>query len=161
MELLAKDKRTVFIGYSVAYGSQGYGSFVDIDKRKLIEMPLAENLMSGIAIGMALEGFKPVLFFERHDFMLIALDSLVNHLDKIEELSEGEFKSKVIIRAAVGAIKPMNPGLVHLQDFTDVFKKLFKFKVHEVKDSKDIIKQYKQASSEDKTVMLIERRDSY
>lgn len=161
MEILAKDERTVFIGYNVAYGSKGFGSFADIKKEKLIETPVAENLMTGLAIGMALEGYRPILFFERHDFMLIALDALVNHLDVIEILSDGEFKVPVIIRAIIGGSKPINPGILHTQDFTEIFKKLFKFKVHEVRDAEDIINQYKRALSEDKTVMLIERKDLY
>ena len=55
--------------------------------------------MSGLAIGMCLEGFLPVIYFERHDFMLVAADAIVNHIDKIERISHGEFKVPVIMRA--------------------------------------------------------------
>ena len=49
---------------------------------------------------MCLEGFLPVIYFERHDFMLVA-DAIVNHIDKIERISHGEFKVPVIILKAV------------------------------------------------------------
>jgi len=161
MKLLAKDERTVFIGYNVAYGSKGYDSFTDIEKEKLIETPVAENLMTGIAIGMALEGYKPILFFERHDFMLIALDALANHLDKLEILSEGEFQAPVIIRTVIGGTKPINPGPVHTQDFTEIFKKLFTFKIVELRDTKEIIDQYKQALLGNEPIMFVEWKDLY
>ena len=52
--------------------------------------------MVGLAIGMSFEGFKPVVYFERHDFMLVAADAIGNHVDKIERISHGEFKVPVI-----------------------------------------------------------------
>src|SRR3989344_5918500 len=103
MEKLAQDEKVIFLGYNIKYGSKAYGTLKDVPKEKLIETPLAENLMVGLAVGLALEGFKPVLFFERHDFILVAMDALVNHLDKIERMSHGEFKPVVLIRAIVGA----------------------------------------------------------
>src|SRR3989338_4734923 len=98
MEMLAQDPRTIFIGYNVSYGSRGYGTFYNIPRERCIETPVAENLMTDLAIGTALAGLKPLLFFERHDFMLNALDALINHLDKVERISGGQFKAPVIIR---------------------------------------------------------------
>ena len=92
MEMLAKDKNAVFIGYNVNYGSRMYGTLVDIPKSKCLETPVAENLMAGLSMGMAIEGYKPVLIFERHDFMLNSLDAIVNHLDKIEKCQTDNLK---------------------------------------------------------------------
>ena len=161
MENLAKDKKVVFVGYNISYGGKGYGTLKDVPSEQKIETPLAENLMSGLAMGMALEGFKPVLVFERHDFMLVAMDSLVNHIDKIEQLSKGEFKCPLIMRAIVGGTKPIHPGIQHIQDFTEVFKKIFHFPIYEVKNIEEIRQAYKEASKFDKPVMIIERKDLY
>ncbi len=161
MEKLAEDEKVIFLGYNLLYGPKGCGTFGNIPKEKCIETPLAENLMVGLAMGLALEGFKPVLFFERHDFMLIALDALVNHLDKIERLSKGQFKAKVIIKATVGATAPIYPGLQHMQDFTEIFKKLFNFPVFELNNVKDIKKYYEEARNNSNSVMLIERKNLY
>lgn len=161
MEKLAKDDKVIFIGYNISYGSKAYGTLKDVPKEKKLETPVAENLMSGLAIGMAMEGFKPVLFFERHDFMLIALDSLLNHLDKMEKLSHGHYKAPIVIRAVVGATKPLYPGLQHLQDFTNIFKEMFHFQVFEVKNIKEIKEAYEIAGKFQNPVMIIERKDLY
>ena len=72
MEMLAQDERTLFIGYNLVRGSKAYGSLSDIPSEKIIEMPVAENLMAGLSNGLSIGGFRPVLIFERHDFMLNA-----------------------------------------------------------------------------------------
>ncbi|MFA5863270.1 MAG: hypothetical protein WC975_01130 [Phycisphaerae bacterium] len=161
METLAADRRVIFIGYNIAAGSRAYGTLADVTKDKCIEMPVAENLMADLAIGMAMEGFKPVLFFERHDFMLNASDALVNHLDKMKELSGGAFTAPVIIRAAVGGTTPIYPGLQHIQNFTDVFRKVIRFPIYELKTADDILRRYSEALEAGEPVMLVEERNLY
>lgn len=117
----------VYIGYNLKYGSKNYGFLKNTPKNQIIEMPVAENLMTGVAIGMALEGFKPVLIFERHDFILIALDQLINHLSKLKKMSKGLFNPKVIIKARVGKKKPFNAGIQHTQNFSWILKKYFPY----------------------------------
>lgn len=161
MEKLAQDSRTRFIGYNLKFGSCSYGSLKDIDKSKIIEMPVAENLMGALSMGLGLEGFRSVLIFERHDFMLNALDSLVNHIDKLYELSKGQFKSPVITRAILGPIKPINPGPQHSQDFTDNFKKIVKMKIYDPATAQEVLDSYKEAMYSNEPSLFIERRDLY
>jgi len=161
MEKLAQDEKVIFLGYNVLHGSKAYGTLKDIPNEKCIETPVAENLMVGLCIGLSLEGFKPVLFFERHDFITVAMDALINHLDKIESMSRGEFKSPLIIRAPVGATKPLYPGPQHMQDFSGILKKIFHFPVYEVKTVKEIKEAYEKASKFESPVMIIERKDLY
>jgi pyruvate dehydrogenase E1 component beta subunit len=161
MALLAENDKVRFMGYNVSYGSRAYGTLSDIDKSKCFETPLAENLMSSLAIGMSLEGFRPVVFFERHDFLLNALDSIVNHLDKIESMSYGQFKTPVIIRATVGSKVPLDPGAQHTQDFTEILKKLIKFPVIELTNSEQILKEYEKAFKSEHPILFVERRDLY
>lgn len=122
MTSLAKDCGAIFIGYNLQNGSKCYGTMCGVPDDQIIEMPVAEALMTGMAIGLALAGKLPVLIFERHDFMLLASDQIINHLDKIEQLSEKRFRPKVIIRAIVGDNHPFDPGIQHLQNFTHLFK---------------------------------------
>ena len=161
MEMLSKEKKVIFIGYNVNYGSRIYGTLLNIPKSKCLEVPVAENLMTGLCIGVALEGYKPILIFERHDFMLNALDAIVNHLDKIENMSDKQFKAPVIIRAIVGSKKPLYPGPQHIQDFTKLYKNILSFPVFELNNSKEILKYYVHAKSSKQPVMLIEKRDLY
>ncbi|MDO8528373.1 MAG: hypothetical protein Q7S06_00590 [Nanoarchaeota archaeon] len=161
MEMLAGENNTLFLGYNICFGSKGYGTMTDIPDEKKIETPLAENLMIGLAMGMSLEGYHPIIFFERHDFMLIALDGIVNHLDKIESMSKGEFHMPVIIRAVIGSTAPLNPGPQHTQDFTEAFKKMIKFPIYEPKTPKEIIECYEKAKNSHTPVMIIEKKDLY
>ena len=52
----------------------------------------------GISTGLALSGYVPVTCYPRFDFLLLAMNQLVNHLDKIRVMSNNEFQPKVIIR---------------------------------------------------------------
>jgi len=161
MEDLSKDPRVLFIGYNLIHGSKAYGSLKDISPRKIIETPVAENLMVGLSTGLAIEGFRPVLIFERHDFMLNGLDAMVNHLDKLEKLSNGQYSPSVIIRAIVGSKYPINPGPQHMQDFTRIYKKIFKMPVHVPENSKEVLNSYELAKEVHGPIMVVEKRDLY
>jgi pyruvate dehydrogenase E1 component beta subunit len=161
MELLAKDKRTIFIGYNLKYGSKGYGTLTDVPAEQILETLVAENLMAGLAIGMALQGLKPVLIFERQDFMLNASDAIINHLSKIKEISKGQYNPKVIIRAIIGAEKPFYPGVQHIQDLTDVFENHCNFPVVTLNSVSRILYCYENIKKYKSSVMFIEERGMY
>ncbi len=49
---------------------------------RVVEMPLSESAMMGIAIGAALDGLRPLLVLQRADFLFLVLDQLINHASK-------------------------------------------------------------------------------
>lgn len=161
MIMLSNDARVIFIGYNVKYGSRAYGTLKDISLEKCIEMPVAENLMTGIAMGLSLEGYRPVLFYERNDFLLNGMDAIVNHLDKIKPLSHDEFRMPVIIRAVVGGTKPIYPGLQHIQDYSKALKEMVSFPVIELHHAGEIVNLYKKALESEEPHLFIERKDLY
>ena len=161
MEEIAKNEMAVFIGYNLKYGARGYGSLKDVDKSKILETPVAENLMAGLATGMAIEGFKPVLIFERHDFMLNSLDSLINYLDKLPILANKQYKAPMIIRAVIGSMTPINPGPQHSQDFSDIFRSKIHFPVFDPQNVAQLKQAYDHAKKFEEPCMLIERREFY
>ncbi len=161
MGALARDTRTVFLGYNIRYGSRAYGTLGRVPEEKCIETPVAENLMAGLAAGMSLAGCRPVLFYERHDFILNALDALVNHLDKLEAMSKGQWQTPVIVRATVGAKEPLDPGPQHIQDFTRAFQALLSFPVLDLTTPREVLDGYEQARSMSTPIMLVERRSLY
>jgi len=147
----------IFIGYNVARGD-AMGTLKNVPMEQKLETPVAENLMSGLAIGMSFEGFLPVLYFERHDFMLVAADAIGNHIDKIERISHGEFKVPLIIRAVTADAGPFYSGPTHQQDFTEVFRKLVKFPVLDPQNGVEVLKAYKTFEYLDGPIMIIERK---
>ena len=161
MQMLAEKEGAIFIGYNVKYGSHVYGTITDVSESQRLETPVAENLMTGLALGMSLENIRPVLCFERHDFMLNGLDALANHLDKFEEMSEGQFHLRVIIRAIIGSKKPLYPGLQHTQNFTRIFKMLFSFPVLTPETPEAVLRDYEIARNAQGPCMVIENRALY
>jgi len=161
MEMLAKEPRVIFVGYGLAYKGHAYNTLTEVSREKILETPLAENLMTSLGIGLSLEGYLPVIYFERHDFTLIAMDAIINHLDKINKMSQGDFNTPVIIRVVIGHNKPIDPGLQHMQDFTAAFKCMAKFPIFEPMNSKEVIETYKSLLETKGPAMVVERKSLY
>ncbi len=147
----------IFIGYSVGKGD-AMGTLKHVPADQKIETPVAENLMMGLAIGMSLEGFIPVIFFERHDFMFVAMDAIGNHMDKIERLSHGEYKVPVIIRAMTADAGPFYSGLTHSQDLTKMLRETVSFPVIDPETGSDVLKAFRGAKESRRPAIIIERK---
>jgi pyruvate/2-oxoglutarate/acetoin dehydrogenase E1 component len=142
MNTLAEDLLVRFIGYGISIG-KAMGTLSQVSPTQLIEMPVAENLMVSFAIGLALKGLKPVVFFERFDFILNALDAIVNHLDKIKAISHGEFQPTLLLRIVVGnRNKPLFTGETHTQNFHLPFQQLVTFPVVALSNADNIRQEY-------------------
>jgi pyruvate dehydrogenase E1 component alpha subunit len=150
----------VFIGYNVLKGD-AMGTLKNVPNDQKLETPVAENLMAGLAIGMSFEGIVPVLYFERHDFMLVAADAIGNHIDKIERISHGEYKVPIIIRAVEAFGGPFYSGPTHHQDFTDLLKTLVSFPVLDPKNGTEVLKAFKGAYKSGRPAIIIERKSRY
>lgn len=165
MNMLAEDERVIFLGQNIVYpGSIMSTSLKEVDNSKKIELPLIEDAQLGMSIGLSFEGYIPISIYPRIDFLIIAMNQLVNHLDKIEEMSCGQFKPKIIIRTALGSTKPLYPGLQHCSDYTDVLKCALKnVDVVKLTKSRGIISTYKKAldDTNEKSTLIIEVADLY
>ena len=155
MTMLAEDPRTLFIGQSVAYpGQRAHASFAGVPMERRIEMPICEDFTVGFCTGLALGGYLPVCFIPRWDFLLLAANQLVNHLDKIG--------TKVIIRTAVGASKPLDPGPQHTQDHTMAFRHMLKtVRIVELRNPRYVFEEYCRALEQPGPVILVERMEMY
>ena len=60
----------------------------------------------------------------RWNFLLLAINQLVNHLDKINIMSNNGFKTKTIIRTGIGSQRPLHPQYQHIGDFTEEVSKM-------------------------------------
>ena len=150
----------IFIGYNVRYGD-AMGTLKNVSSAQKIETPVAENLMCGLAIGMSFEGFKSIIYFERHDFMLVAADAIVNHIDKIERLSHGEFKVPLVIRAVVADSSPFYAGPTHSQDLTQMFREAVDFPIFDPTTGSDVLKIIKHIQLTKRPIMVVERKSRY
>lgn len=158
MRMLAAQPGAYFIGQGVA--ADGVATFDSLDgvpMEQRLELPVVEELQMGMGIGLALQGFLPVLIYPRIDFLLRAADQLVNHLDKLEEMSRGQFKPKVIIRTRVGSRAPLDPGPQHRQNHTEAFRHMLTtVQVWEIEYPSDIMPAYEGALSRARSSLVIE-----
>lgn len=163
MNWLSKKNNTIFLGQSVSFsGNAIFNTLKDIDNSKKIELPVFEELQMGMATGMAMEGLVPINCYPRFDFLILAMNQLVNHLDKLQIMSDGIFKPKVIIRVAIGSKKPLNGGVQHTQDYTDIMKKtLTEINVVLLNDPKKIFNEFQKAYRANHSSLMIENADFY
>lgn len=165
MKYLSRDKRTIFLGQSVKYsGNAIFNTLRDINDRKKIELPVFEDVQMGLSTGLALQGFIPITCYPRFDFLILAMNQLVNHLDKIRHMSFNEFKPRVIIRTSIGSKKPLDGGVQHTQNYTKMFKDILtEIEVINLVNPNQIFNEYKKAlkRKDSKSTLLIENGDFY
>jgi hypothetical protein len=163
MEWLATKDDTLFLGQSVLFpGTAMHNTVKDIDESKRIEMPVAEAMQMGITTGLAVQGFVPVSIYPRWNFLLLATDGLVNHLDKLPLISD--YKPKVILRTSIGSIRPLDPQEQHKGDFTEAFRLMLKtVEVIRLEEPEQIFPAYQRAyeRTDGKSTLLVEYGDYY
>lgn len=123
MDWLGEQDDTLFLGQAVEYPGTGmFNTLKGIRSEKLIELPVAEEMQMGMSIGLAMDNYVPVTIFPRWNFLLLAVNQLVNHLDRMPQISNHGYKLKVIIRTSIGSERPLHPQHQHVGDFTDAFR---------------------------------------
>src|SRR3990167_10636027 len=121
MTWLGEQPNTIFIGQSVCYpGNALFETLKDVPFEKKLELPVAEEMQMGMSIGLAMTGKTVISIFPRMDFLMCAMNQLVNHLDK----NLYPLTGKVIIRTCIGSTKPMYPGVQHCGDYEIGIKNL-------------------------------------
>ena len=165
MEFLSKFEETIFVGQSVEYpGTAMFNTLKDINKKKRLELPVAEEMQMGLCIGLSLNGKVPISIYPRWNFLLLAANQLVNHLDKISSMSNGEAQPKVIIRTSIGSERPLHPQEQHTGDYTEAFRKILtNIEIIRLEEPKEIFKAYKKAylRKDGKSTILVEYGDYY
>ena len=161
MGFLAQDEKVIFLGQQVN-PMDFYGTLINVPLDRRIEMPASEEMQTGIAIGLALEGFLPISIFQRMDFMWRAADQMFNHLVKMHELSRGRYAPKVILRTTIGTRKPLDVGPQHYQDLIWPFKAAFhNVEVVNPKTPEEVVEAYTKAYVKNNSIMLVENQELY
>ena len=165
MEYLGKFDNTIFVGQSVEVaGTAMRNTLLNIDDSKLVEMPVDEDFQMGLATGMALTGLIPISIFPRWNFLLLATNQIVNHLDKLKEITQIKNPGKVIIRTGIGSVIPLHPGPQHTGDFTEAFKLMCpNLNIVRLDKTSMIFDEYQKAyeRSDGVSSLLIEWSDKY
>lgn len=162
---LAKDSRVVFLGQAVRVaGTAMRTTLEDIDLERMIELPVEEDFQLGMSIGLALHGFVPVSVFPRWNFLILAANQLVNHLDKLALMTQMEPPPKVIIRTSIGSVHPLDPGPQHQGDMTEAIRLLCPhIEVVRLDEAEAVVPAYRRALEREDGVstILVEWGDKY
>jgi pyruvate/2-oxoglutarate/acetoin dehydrogenase E1 component len=165
MDYISKKKNTIFIGQAVEVaGTAMSNTLIDVNKNKKIEMPVSEEMQMGITTGLMMAGYTPVSIFPRWNFLLLAMNQLVNHLDKFNIMTYGKYKSKAIIRTGIGSKRPLHPQCQHVGDFTSEVKKMCpNINVVRLDNPDKVFIEYKKAidARNNKSTILVEYGDYY
>lgn len=165
MNMLSRNKKTIFLGQSVKYsGNAIFNTLKNIPDNKKIELPVFEDVQMGMSIGLSLNGFIPITCYPRFDFLVLAFNQMVNHLDKIQQMSNKQFQPKIIIRTSIGSKKPLDGGPQHTQDYTKIFKSILsEIEVIMLNNPKNIYQTYKNCIKKEnkKSYLIIEHGDFY
>ena len=163
MKWLGEKENTLFLGQATACSGHAIsGTLTEVPKDKLIELPVMEEVQMGMCTGLSLEGYVPISIYPRFNFMLLAINQLVNHIDKMKHMSRGMLVPKVIVRVAVGAKKPIDGGLQHTQDFTQAIKSMVTdTEVVELIEPEQISSAFKEAYERNGSTVIVEWGDFY
>lgn len=112
-----KDPNVFVMGEGVDDPKGTFGTTKDLPRN--YDMPLCEEGFTGFAIGAALMGMKPVIVHARVDFMMVAMNQLVNIAAKIHHSSGGKQRVPIVIRAIIG--KGWGQGSQHSQSLFSLF----------------------------------------
>jgi pyruvate/2-oxoglutarate/acetoin dehydrogenase E1 component len=165
MEFLARDEKTIFLGQAVACpGTAMSNTLKNVAREKLLELPVTEEMQMGMATGMALTGLVPISIYPRWNFLLLSVNQIVNHLDKLPIVSNGGYQPKVIIRTGIGSERPLHPQHQHIGDFTEAFRLMCKtIEVIRLDEPADIFPAYKKALEREdgRSTLVVEYGDYY
>ena len=105
-EAMKNDERTVILGEDV--GARGNVFLITKDfigefgERRVIDTPIAEASIVGIAVGMAMEGLRPIAEIQFADFIYPSFNQIVGEAAKIRYRSNGEYTCPLVIRTPYG-----------------------------------------------------------
>jgi pyruvate dehydrogenase E1 component beta subunit len=103
--ILKMDSDSFIIGEGVDDVNGIFGStsgLAETYKDRVLDIPIAENGLTGVAIGAAAAGMKPIFVHMRTDFLPMCMDQIVNHAAKWHYMSGGQVSIPITIRAIIG-----------------------------------------------------------
>lgn len=103
---LAKDESVIAFGLGASDPKGVFGTTLDLHKQfgsdRVFDMPTSENAMTGVGVGAALAGLRPVLTHQRMDFALLSMDQLVNNAAKWRFMFGGKRGVPLTVRMIIG-----------------------------------------------------------
>jgi pyruvate dehydrogenase E1 component beta subunit len=163
-EEMERDERVFCIGEDIGVPGGWGGAFtvtLGLSERfpgRIIDTPIAELGFTGIAVGAAMMGMRPIADVQYGDFLFLASDQLINNAAKMRYMSGGKVKVPMVMRAPVGAT---GRGSQHAQSVERYFIGVPGLKVVAPSNAYDAKGLLKAAVRDDNPVIIFEHKLLY
>jgi len=146
---LRENPHVIIMGQGVDDHKGTFGSTLELAKEfgaeRVLDTPLAEEAMTGIALGTALNGLYPIQTHIRLDFVLLAMNQIVNLVAKYKYMFGGRFEVPMLIRMVIG--RSWGQGAQHSQSLQSLFAHIPGLTVIMPSNSQAILDSYPYAIS--------------
>lgn len=162
-EEMRRDERVFLMGEEVAYYDGAYkvsqGMLAEFGEKRVIDTPIAENGFTGLCIGAAMAGLRPIVEMMTWNFSLVAYDQIINNAAKIYNMTAGQYTVPMVIRGAGGAAE--NLASQHSMSLESIYAHFPGLKVVSVSTPKDAYGLLKSAIRDNNPVMFMESEMMY
>src|SRR5215472_5666767 len=108
-EEMRRDPRVVLMGEDVAEAGTAFkvlaGLVQEFGRSRVIDTPISEAGFTGLGVGAAMTGMRPVVDIMFGDFLTLAMDQMVNQAAKVHYMSGGKWKVPMVLRTTLGATR--------------------------------------------------------
>src|SRR5690606_25369524 len=103
---LAHDPEVVLLGEDIGVNGGVFRATLGLQQQfgadRVLDTPLAESMLAGIALGMATQGMKPVVEFQFMGFIYAALEQIISHISRLRNRTRGRLTCPLVLRAPYG-----------------------------------------------------------
>jgi len=130
-EEMRRDPNVFLMGEEVAEYDGAYkvskGMLAEFGAKRIIDTPIAELGFSGIAVGAAMNGLRPIVEYMTWNFAILAADQIINHAAKMLQMSGGQFNVPIVFRGGNGSAGQL--AATHSQSFEAMYANIPGLKV--------------------------------
>ena len=102
-QAMGLDPRVFAIGLDADDKFGVFGSMSDLSHpERVLGTPISENAMTGVALGAALSGMRPIHVHLRNDFLMVAMDQIINYVAKWQDMFDHQVEVPLVIRSIIG-----------------------------------------------------------
>ena len=160
---MAADSEVFVFGLDVPDHKRIFGSTKNLVEKfgeeRVLGTPLSEDAMTGVALGAAISGLRPVHIHIRADFMLLAMNQITNMISNIRYMSGGKLKVPLVIRAVIG--RGWGQSAQHSKSMQSAFAHIPGLKVAMPTTPQDAYTMLRESIRDDNPVIFFEHRWLY
>ncbi|MEM1269510.1 MAG: pyruvate dehydrogenase complex E1 component subunit beta [Bacteroidota bacterium] len=157
-EEMRRDENVFLIGEEVAEYDGAYkvsqGMLDEFGPKRVIDSPISETGFSGLGIGAAMAGLRPIVEFMTWNFSYVCADQIISNAAKIRYMSGGQFKIPIVFRGASGAAGQL--AATHSNSLEAMYAKVPGLKVISISNPDDAKGLLKSAIRDDDPVLFME-----